>query len=42
MPRFKALVRDLGLDDYWSKSGNWGDFFRLPAPACCLASSGNA
>ena len=24
-PRFKQLVRDLGLVDYWRKSGNWGD-----------------
>lgn len=27
-PRFKAIVRDLGLYDYWRKSGNWGDFAR--------------
>ena len=27
-PGFKALVRDLGLVDYWRKSGNWGDFCR--------------
>ena len=25
---FKQLVRDLGLFDYWRKSGNWGDFAR--------------
>ena len=27
-PRFKAIVRDLGLYDYWRKSGKWGDFVR--------------
>ncbi|MFZ1988650.1 MAG: hypothetical protein WAW96_02665, partial [Alphaproteobacteria bacterium] len=27
-PRFKAIVRDLGLYDYWKKSGKWGDFAR--------------
>ncbi|HXZ68053.1 MAG TPA: TIR domain-containing protein [Alphaproteobacteria bacterium] len=27
-PRFKDLVRDLGLYDYWKKSGHWGDFAR--------------
>jgi adenylate cyclase len=26
LPGFKELVRDLGLVDYWRKSGNWGDF----------------
>jgi tetratricopeptide (TPR) repeat protein len=26
LPGFKDLVRDLGLVDYWRKSGNWGDF----------------
>ncbi|HXZ69128.1 MAG TPA: hypothetical protein VEH07_11095, partial [Alphaproteobacteria bacterium] len=25
---FKQLVRDLGLYDYWRKSGHWGDFAR--------------
>ena len=25
-PRFKAIVSDLGLVDYWRSSGNWGDF----------------
>jgi adenylate cyclase len=25
---FKQLVRDLGIYDYWRKSGNWGDFAR--------------
>jgi TolB-like protein len=25
-PRFKALVLESGLVDYWRKSGNWGDF----------------
>ncbi len=27
-PRFKALVRDLGLYDYWRKSGKWGEHAR--------------
>ena len=27
-PRFKAIVRDLGLHDYWRMSGRWGDFAR--------------
>lgn len=27
-PRFKQLVRDLGLYNYWRKSGQWGDFAR--------------
>jgi TolB-like protein/tetratricopeptide (TPR) repeat protein len=25
-PRFKDIVRDLGLVDYWRTTGNWGDF----------------
>ncbi|MEO6080496.1 MAG: hypothetical protein ABIQ86_12040 [Steroidobacteraceae bacterium] len=25
-PRFKEIVRDVGLVDYWRTSGNWGDF----------------
>jgi TolB-like protein len=25
-PRFKQIVRDLKLDEYWRSSGNWGDF----------------
>ncbi len=25
---FKQLVRDLGLYDYWRKSGHWGDYAR--------------
>ncbi|HEV2703647.1 MAG TPA: hypothetical protein VGV09_18625 [Steroidobacteraceae bacterium] len=25
-PRFKQLLRDLGLVDYWRTSGNWGDY----------------
>lgn len=25
-PAFKALVRQLGLEDYWRRTGNWGDF----------------
>jgi hypothetical protein len=24
--RFKTLVRDIGLVDFWRRSGNWGDF----------------
>jgi TolB-like protein len=28
LPGFKALLRDLGLVDYWRKSGKWGDFAR--------------
>jgi hypothetical protein len=27
-PRFKQLIRDLGIYDYWRASGNWGDFAR--------------
>ena len=27
-PAFKQLVRDLGIYDYWRKTGNWGDFAR--------------
>ena len=30
-PRFKDIVRDLGLVDYFRASGNWGDFCR-PLP----------
>jgi adenylate cyclase len=26
LPGFKTLVRDLGIYDYWRKSGHWGDF----------------
>jgi TolB-like protein len=26
--RFKVIVRDLGLYEYWRKSGKWGDFVR--------------
>jgi TolB-like protein len=25
-PRFKTLLSELGLVDYWRRSGNWGDF----------------
>lgn len=25
-PRFKDIVREIGLVDYWRKSGNWGDY----------------
>jgi len=28
LPRFKDLVRDLKLVDYWRATGNWGDFCR--------------
>lgn len=28
LPEFKALVRDLGLVDYWRATGNWGEFCR--------------
>ena len=27
-PRFKELVRELGLADYWRATGNWADFCR--------------
>jgi adenylate cyclase len=27
-PGFKQLIRDLGVYDYWRKSGQWGDFAR--------------
>ena len=27
-PRFKDLVRDIGLVDHWRKTGNWGDHAR--------------
>ncbi len=27
-PRFKDIVRDLGLADHWRKTGNWGDHAR--------------
>ncbi|HTV80372.1 MAG TPA: TIR domain-containing protein [Steroidobacteraceae bacterium] len=27
-PRFKELLRDLGLVEYWRRSGHWGDFVR--------------
>ncbi len=27
-PRFKTLIRDLGIYDYWRTSGKWGDFAR--------------
>jgi hypothetical protein len=25
---FKAILRDLGIADYWRQSGNWGDYAR--------------
>jgi hypothetical protein len=25
-PRFKEIVRDIGLVEYWRGSGVWGDF----------------
>ncbi|HSG33229.1 MAG TPA: TIR domain-containing protein [Sphingomonadaceae bacterium] len=27
-PRFKDILRDMGLYDYWRKTGKWGDFVR--------------
>jgi TolB-like protein len=27
-PRFKDILRDVGLVDHWRKTGNWGDFAR--------------
>ncbi|MFZ1988524.1 MAG: TIR domain-containing protein [Alphaproteobacteria bacterium] len=27
-PRFKAIVRDIGLADHWRATGKWGDFVR--------------
>jgi adenylate cyclase len=27
-PRFKQIVQDLGLADYWRRTGEWGDFAR--------------
>jgi TolB-like protein len=27
-PRFKDIVRDLGLADHWRRTGKWGDFAR--------------
>jgi hypothetical protein len=27
-PRFKEIVRDIGLVEYWRESGAWGDFAR--------------
>lgn len=27
-PRFKDILRDIGLADFWRRSGNWGDFAR--------------
>src|SRR5262249_11190079 len=31
LPGFEALVRDVGLVDYWRESGNWGEFCRETA-----------
>ena len=28
LPGFKEYVKEIGLVDYWRKSGNWGDFCR--------------
>jgi hypothetical protein len=25
-PRFKELMREVGLPDFWRQSGNWPDF----------------
>jgi hypothetical protein len=27
-PRFKQILRDMGLVDYWRQSGKWADFCR--------------
>jgi serine/threonine protein kinase len=27
-PRFKDIMREIGLVDYWRQTGNWGDFCR--------------
>jgi hypothetical protein len=27
-PRFKDIVRDIGLYDHWRRTGKWGDFAR--------------
>jgi hypothetical protein len=27
-PRFKNLLRDLGVMDYWRETGSWGDYCR--------------
>jgi hypothetical protein len=27
-PRFKDLLGDIGVVDYWRESDNWGDFAR--------------
>lgn len=27
-PRFKELLREIGLVDYWRETGNWGDYCR--------------
>jgi hypothetical protein len=27
-PRFKNLLRDLGVVDYWRETGSWGDYCR--------------
>ena len=27
-PRFKSIVRDVRLYDYWRATGHWGDFAR--------------
>jgi hypothetical protein len=31
-PRFKELLRDLGLVDYFRASGDWGDFCKAVGP----------
>jgi DNA-binding winged helix-turn-helix (wHTH) protein/tetratricopeptide (TPR) repeat protein len=37
-PRFMTLARDLGLVDYWRKSGHWPDFCTAPSrPYDCQA-----
>jgi hypothetical protein len=27
-PRFKDILREMGLVEYWRRSGKWGDFAR--------------
>jgi TolB-like protein len=31
--RFKAIVRDMKVVDYWHATGNWGDFCRAEGPS---------
>jgi hypothetical protein len=36
-PRFVGLMRDLGLVDYWRRSGNWPDFCDTEPGSVCAA-----